>query len=92
MNRNDCQKCIIDPETGSLVCTEKGEFIYGDMCEKCEQEEKNDLTPLNGHIVELKIRFNTTNNSRILRLFANTKGSDLVDNRRTESRSRSYPE
>lgn len=42
MNYNDCKKCVIDPDTGSPVCTEKGEFIYGDMCEKCEQEENKE--------------------------------------------------
>lgn len=47
MNYHDCSKCVIDPDTGSPVCTEKGGFIYGDMCEKCEQEKHdkfNDLT------------------------------------------------
>lgn len=48
MKCNDCSKCIVDPDTGSPVCTWKGAFVYGNMCETCDQkctgrsESKND--------------------------------------------------
>ena len=25
---HDCPKCVVDPETGSFVCTLKDEFLY----------------------------------------------------------------
>ena len=35
MKCKDCNKCITDPETGDLVCTEKAERVNADdECEK----------------------------------------------------------
>ena len=41
MNYNDCPKCVIDPDTGSPICTVNEGFVYDGMCEKCEQEEQD---------------------------------------------------
>ena len=39
MNCYDCEKCVVDIDTGSFVCTEKGEFINDKTECKHDEEE-----------------------------------------------------